>query len=158
MRRQGRVRGLLGAVAAGALLLGACSPIYRNHGYAPSDSDLAGLRLGADTRESVAASVGRPTTGGVLGEEGFYYVQSRFRHQGLLAPQEVEREVLALSFAPDGTLGAIERFGLQDGRAVAISRRTTPGVFADPSVIDRIAANFGGLDTGAFLGDDNPEP
>ena len=158
MRRQGRVRGVLGAVAAGAILLGGCSPIYRNHGYAPSDAELASLRLGQDTRDSVASAVGRPTTGGVLGENGFYYVESRFRHQGLLAPQEVEREVLALSFAPDGTLGAIERFGLQDGRAVAVSRRITPGVFADPSVIDRIAANFGGLDTGGLLGEDSPEP
>jgi outer membrane protein assembly factor BamE (lipoprotein component of BamABCDE complex) len=134
--------------------LGACAPIYRTHGYAPAESELATLSLGEDTRESVAASVGRPTTEGVLDQTGFYYVESRFRASGLLPQQEVSREVLALSFAADGTLGAVERFGLEDGRVVPISRRTTPGVFADPSVIARIFANFGGLDTGALLGED----
>lgn len=150
-------RALLGGMAAAALALGACAPITRNHGYAPSESELATLTLGRDTRDSVAAAVGRPSTEGVLDGQGFYYVESRYRETGLLRPQEISREVLALSFAPDGTLGAIERFGLEDGRVVPISRRTTPGVFADPGVLERIAANFGGLDTGALLGEDGDQ-
>ncbi len=105
---KGRAR--FGAVIAATLLvgpLGACAPIYRTHGYAPAESELATLSLGEDTRESVAASVGRPTTEGVLDQTGFYYVESRFRASGLLPQQEVSREVLALSFAADGTLGAV---------------------------------------------------
>ncbi len=152
-----RGRARFGAVMAALVLLGplgACAPIYRTHGYAPTEGDLATLALGEDTRESVVASVGRPSTEGILDQTGFYYVESRFRASGLFPQEEVSREVLALSFAADGTLGAVERFGLADGRVVPISRRTTPGVFADPSVIDRIFANFGGLDTGAFLGED----
>ena len=144
----------MGAAVAAALALGACSPIYRNHGYAPTESELAALQLGVDTRDSVAATLGRPTTSGVLEGQGFYYVQSRFRHFGLLEPQEVSREVLALSFAADGTLGAIERFDLSSGRAVPISRRTTPGVFADPGFLAQISANFGGIDTSQFFDDE----
>ena len=87
-----------------ALALGACSPIVRNTGYVPAESELALLQLGVDTRDSVVEAVGRPTAGGVLGDASFFYVQSRFRTLGFLAPQEVEREVLALTFAPDGTL------------------------------------------------------
>jgi outer membrane protein assembly factor BamE (lipoprotein component of BamABCDE complex) len=152
-----RGRARLGAAIAATLLLGplgACAPIYRTHGYAPTEGELASLALGQDTRESVAATVGRPSTEGVLEQTGFYYVESRFLESGLFAQQEVSREVLALSFAADGTLGAVERFGLADGRVVPISRRTTPGVFADPSVIARIFSNFGGVDTGALLGED----
>lgn len=155
-----RGRARFGAAVAALLLvgsLGACAPIYRTYGYAPSESELAALALGQDTRETVAAAVGRPTTEGVLDQTGFYYVESRFRESGLFPNEEVSREVLALSFAGDGTLGGIERFGLADGRVVPISRRTTPGVFADPSVIARIFANFGGIDTGALLGEDPNE-
>lgn len=153
MRGWARGRAGMAAVAL-AVTLGACTPIYRNHGYAPTESELATLQLGVDTRESVAASLGRPTTAGVLDGQGFYYVQSRFRHFGLLEPREVSREVLALSFAGDGTLGAIERFDLSSGRAVPISRRTTPGVFADPGFLAQIAANFGGIDTSQFFDDE----
>ncbi len=144
------------SLAALALIVGltACAPLYRNHGYAPTDSELATLAFGVDTRDSVIAAVGRPTAAGVQGESSFYYVESRFRLQGPLAPREIEREVLALSFAADGTLGAIERFGLEDGRVVPLSRRTTDLVFADSTFVRQILGNVGRVDTGALLGDE----
>lgn len=145
-----RTLGLVAALSLGGLLA-ACSPIVRNTGYVPAESELALLQLGVDTRDSVAEAVGRPTTGGVLGEASFFYVQSRFRTLGFLAPQEVEREVLALTFAPDGTLGAVERFGLERGRAVALSRRTTGAVFADTTFVRQILGSIGRVDTGALV-------
>ena len=142
------------AASAAALALSGCSPLYRNHGYVPTEGDLAALAIGVDTRESVIATVGRPTAGGVLDDQGFYYVQSRFRFVGPLAPQEIDRQVLALSFAADGTLGNIERFGLEEGQVVALSRRTTDLIFADTTFIRQILGNIGQVDTGALLGDE----
>ncbi|EYD76233.1 Outer membrane lipoprotein OmlA [Rubellimicrobium mesophilum DSM 19309] len=114
-------KGLAGVVAV-SLLLGACAPIYRNHGYVPPETALSSLQVGVDTRDSVVASLGRPTTTGVLGDQSFYYVQSRFRNFAFLPPEEVNRQVLALSFLPDGRLGNVERFGLERGRVVQLSR------------------------------------
>lgn len=135
------------------LALAGCAQV-RNSGYAPTDAELAALEVGRDTREDVIAAVGRPTAGGVLGDTSFYYVQSRFRTLAFLAPQEIEREVLALTFAPDGTLGAIERFGLEDGRVVPLSRRVTDEVFADTTFIRQLLGNIGRFDAGRFLGGD----
>ena len=39
------------AAAVCAVAIAACSPVYRNHGYAPSDKDLAQITVGVDTRE-----------------------------------------------------------------------------------------------------------
>ena len=142
------------AALAVAATLGACSPIYRDHGFVPTDSDLAALTVGVDTRDSVVASVGRPTTTGVLDTSTLYYVQSRFQTLAFLAPREIEREVLAISFAPDGTLGNIERFGLEQGRVVALSRRTTDRIFADSAVIDQLLGNIGRFDAGTLLGEE----
>jgi len=139
--------------AAIALASGACSPLYRNHGFAPSESDLAALTLGVTTREEAIARLGRPGLTPLLGGPTLYYVESRFRHFAFLAPQEVSREVLALTFGPDGRLGAIERFGLEDGRVVPLSRRTTPGVFADSTFIRQILGNLGRFDAGTLLDD-----
>lgn len=132
-------------------LLGACSPLVRNSGYVPAESELAALRLGVDTRDSVVAAVGRPTAQGVLDASSFFYVQSRFQTLGFLEPREVDRQVLVLTFAADGTLGAVERFGLERGRAVALSRRTTGGVFADTTFVRQILGNIGRVDTGALV-------
>lgn len=151
-------RGVRAAALAGlaALALAACVPLVRSHGYVPPEADLARLRLGVDTRESVLAAVGRPTTEGVEGGRSLYYVQSRFRTLGALAPREVSREVLALTFAADGTLGAVERFGLADGRAVPLSRRTTDAIFADLGVVSRIFGNVGAPNAATILGETGP--
>lgn len=146
-------RGLAGAMAV-ALLLGACSPIYRNHGYVPPESALSQLTVGADTRDSVIATLGRPTTTSLVGDQSLYYVQSRFRHFGLLPPEEVRREVLALSFLPDGRLGNIERFGLERGRVIQLEPRITAEVFADRTFINQLFGNVGRFDTGTLLGEE----
>ena len=49
-------RKLLGAAALALAALGACAPPVRFHGYVPSDSALAGLAVGVDTRADVIAA------------------------------------------------------------------------------------------------------
>ena len=146
-------KGLAGAMAV-SLLLGACSPIYRNHGYVPPEAALSSLTVGVDTRDSVIASIGRPTTTGVVGDRSLYYVQSRFRNFAFLPPREVNREVIALSFLPDGRLGNVERFGLERGRVIQLEPRITGPVFADRTFINQLFGNIGRFDAGTFLGEE----
>ena len=49
------------AVFALCLLGAGCSAQYRNHGYVPSEEDLAEVVIGVDTRDSVAETLGAPT-------------------------------------------------------------------------------------------------
>jgi len=135
-----------------ALLLQACSPIYRNHGYAPSEADLSTVSVGADSREEIVAKLGRPTTTSLIGDQSLYYVQSRFRHFAFLAPEEIDREVLALSFTPDGRLGNIERFGLEQGRVVQLNPARTAEVFADRAFVTQLLGNIGRFDAVTLFG------
>ena len=150
MRRT--TRGLL--LALGVALAAACSPIVRNHGYVPSDSDLALLEVGVDTMDSVEAAVGRPTTAGVRRDDAWYYLRETRRIFGPVRPRVVERELVALSFAADGRLSNVERFGLQDGRVVPLSRRVTRTTIREFGLIQQIIRNFGRIDVGETLGED----
>ncbi len=125
------------ALAGLVLTLGlaACSPILRFHGYAPGDAELAEIEIGRDTRETVEQKLGRPGIGGVLEGSDWFYVQSDWQERPLRAPVELRREVVAISFDNRGTVRNVERFGLQDGEVVQLSRRVTdtgprgPGFF-----------------------------
>jgi len=86
---------VLGAVL---LLLSACSEIIRNHGYVPPEGDLNALIVGVDTRDTLAASIGRPSTSGVVQDQSWYYIGSQVRHFGARKPEEINREVVAISF------------------------------------------------------------
>ncbi|SLN18853.1 outer membrane protein assembly factor BamE [Roseisalinus antarcticus] len=147
-----RVRGAVVAVAL-ALVVG-CTPIYRNHGFVPSETELVEVQPGVDTRDSVVEIIGQPTAGGVLNDGGFYYVQSRFRHFGPLEPTEVDRVVLAITFDDGGVVRNIERFGLEQGRVVELSRRVTDDNIRDTTFIRQLIGNLGNFDPAQILGGD----
>jgi outer membrane protein assembly factor BamE (lipoprotein component of BamABCDE complex) len=127
------------------LALAACQPIVRNHGYVPPDDALALVEVGTDTRETVAGKVGRPSAAGLLNDEGWYWVQSRFETVGPRAAREVDRQVVAVSFSPEGVVTNVERFGLQDGRIVPISRRVTEPNIRGQGFLRQLFGNIGGI-------------
>jgi outer membrane protein assembly factor BamE (lipoprotein component of BamABCDE complex) len=135
-------------VAAAAVTLGACSPTFQNHGYIPPQEDLDSLAVGIDTRASVEESVGPPSSGGVLNEGGYYYVRSRVRTFGLVKPKEVERQVLAISFDEAGVVSNIERFGLEDGQVVPLTRRVTDTAVSNKSFLRQLIGNIGRVGAG----------
>ncbi|MGA0924500.1 MAG: outer membrane protein assembly factor BamE, partial [Lutimaribacter sp.] len=93
----------IGAVLCLIVLMG-CSATYRNHGYVPSEDELAALELGKDTRDSVIEAVGAPGFGGVLDSSAFYYVQTRVKNEMFYEPTSVDRQVVAISFDSAGRL------------------------------------------------------
>ena len=133
------------AVAALGLSLAACTARFQNHGYIPPQEDLDLLAVGIDTRASVEDSVGSPSSGGVLEGGGYYYVKSRVKTFGFKAPEVVEREVLAITFDANGVIANIERFGLEDGRVVPLSRRVTKGGVSDKTFLRQLLGNIGGF-------------
>lgn len=152
--RSAAVRGLrLGLLGAVMVVLAACSTLYRNHGYVPTDDDLATLEVGVDTRETVTEKVGRPTASGLLNDQGWYYVQSRWSYRGAFEPKEVDRQVVAITFAESGSVANIERFGLERGKVVPLSRRVTETNVKGLGLIRQLLGSFGRIAPGVVTGD-----
>ncbi len=138
-------------LALGVMALSACSEVIRNHGYAPTDEELLEIVVGVDTRGSVEEAVGKPTTSGVLAGGDWFYVSSRVRHFGARAPEELSREVVAISFDDADTVKNIERFGLERGEVVTLSRRVTETSVRSGTFIRQIIRNIGRIDAGTLL-------
>ena len=130
-------------LAAMCFALTACTEQFRSHGYVPSEEELQQIVVGVDTRASVEDLIGVPSTSGVLNSSGFYYIESEVRHYAWKKPEMVDRQVLAISFDQAGVVSNIERYGLQDGRVVPISRRVTRSGDTDISFIRKLFGNIG---------------
>ena len=124
-------------------LVASCSPVIRNHGYLPAEDELAQVEVGKDTRETVGQKIGRPSTSGLLNDEGWYYVQSKYRHFGPREPKEIERQVLAITFNEAGVVENVGRYGLEDGKVVEISRRVTETNIKGITLIQQLLGSFG---------------
>lgn len=125
----GKARMVLLAVALVAL--GACSDLINNYGYVPTDFQLEGIKVGADTQETVAEKVGAPPLDDFRRDNVWYYVASRYETKGFYAPKETDRQVVAIRFSEAGSVTNIERYGLEDGRVITLSRRVTDQAVPD---------------------------
>ncbi|MEM9474183.1 MAG: outer membrane protein assembly factor BamE [Pseudomonadota bacterium] len=139
------------ALVVALALLAACAATFRNHGYMPPEDELANIIVGVDTRDSVEGSIGKPGVGGIAEASGWYYIRSTVRNYTWNAPEEIDREVLAISFASNGTVSNIERFGLEEGRVVRLSRRVTDSNTEGIGFLRQAFGNIGNLNAGDLL-------
>ena len=144
-------RGAFALALCAALAASGCTAIYRNHGYVPTEDDLALVEVGTSTRQDVATAVGRPSSSGLLEGSCWYYVGSRWKHYGARAPEEIDRQVVAISFDEGGTVSNVERFGLADGEVVALSRRVTESNVKGIGLIRQLLGNFGRVNASQIL-------
>ena len=138
------------SVAALAVLISACSPVMRYNGYAPTPDQLEEIQIGQDTRETVAQKIGQPGIGGVMEGSGWFYVQSDWRQRNWRAAEEIDRQVVAVTFDQRDRVANIERFGLEDGEVITLSRRITD-LGPQPSVLSQVLRVLGRFTT-ATLG------
>ncbi|ATG46572.1 cell envelope protein SmpA [Celeribacter ethanolicus] len=153
---QGAVKGA--AMVAKAVLglalvlsLSACVAQFRNHGYVPTSGQLSEVRVGADTKDTVAEKIGAPGVEGIRDNSGWYYVRSQFRHYGAFEPKEVDRQVVAISFDGRGVVSNVERFGLEQGRVVVLERRVTDDNIKGITFLDQLFGNLGNVSAEQLL-------
>ena len=143
-----------GAVALLIALLAACTALYQNHGYVPRDDELAKVVVGTSTRDDVAKAVGRPSSTGLLTGGAWYYVGSRFRYYGPREPEEIYRQVVAISFDEGGTVENVERFGREKGQVVVLSRRVTDSNIKGLGFLRQLLGNIGNVSAGQLFKDE----
>jgi len=133
------------------MVIAGCASTFQNHGYVPPEEDLAELVVGIDSRATVDDVIGAPTSSGVLAGGDYYYIRSRVRTFGMFRPEVVERQILAISFDETDTIANIERFSLEDGKVVALSRRVTDSSVVGNGFWRQILGNFGNINPEQFF-------
>lgn len=137
--------------AALAAMLTACMPVAENYGYAPLDEELEALVVGVTTKPEVVEAIGLPAVRNERYGEAWFYMANRVEQSGFFAPEETERQVVAVSFSEGGLVTNVARYSLQDGRAVTLSRRVTESNLGQITVVQQLFRSLGRIDpTSAF--------
>lgn len=133
------------------LSLTACSAIYRKHGYVPTEEQLAEVVVGVDTKDSVAETIGVPSSSGVLRDGGYYYVSTLMRTRGAGASKPISRSLVAVSFDSQDVVSGVERYSLEDGRVIPLERRVTDSSIEDKTFLRQLLGNLGNFNPGTLL-------
>ena len=132
--------------------LASCSTIYKDHGYLPLDTDLKNVVIVKDTRNSVTELLGSPSGSGVLEDGAIFYISTKIKNFLFYEPKVVSRDMIVVSFDDKDLVENIEKFTLEDGRVVVLSRRVTSAPVKGPKILSQIFGNLGNADAGTLLG------
>jgi outer membrane protein assembly factor BamE (lipoprotein component of BamABCDE complex) len=140
------------AILALTLGLGAagCAPTTQVHGYVPPPSDVARVRPGVDTTATVEEILGLPTSTGLLRDSAWFYVQSVFESYAYNPPRVVDRTVLVVNFDPNGVVTGLDEYGVEDGRIVNLTARTTDTGGRQLGLLEQLFGNLLNLDAAQF--------
>ena len=133
-----------------AVALAGCAPTTQIHGYIPPAADVARLTPGVDTTATVEEALGLPTSTGILRDSAWFYVQSIFENYAFYPARVVDRTVLVVSFDPNGVVTGIETYGVEDGRIVNLTARTTETGGRQLGVLEQLFGNILNLDAEQF--------
>lgn len=142
----------LGFVSVLAIAAG-CTELDRYHGFIPPAEELATLDIGTTTKEEVITLLGTPISERALQNNTIYYASSQFRRFGPFAPEEIDRQVLAIDFDASDRVRNISRYTLEDGRVIVLDRRVTEDGINDVTFLAQLLGSFGRIDAGQFLGE-----
>jgi outer membrane protein assembly factor BamE (lipoprotein component of BamABCDE complex) len=129
--------------------LSACAPIRDVRGYIPDEEKVSAVKIGADSRDTVQAKLGTPSSTATFGDPTWYYISTEQERYAFFKPDVTKRQILAVEFSEDGKVSDVRKYGIEDGQIIALVDRETPSRGKEMSLLQQLFGNMGGLPTGA---------
>lgn len=129
---------------AAAILAVSCTPVVSQRGYLTDPELVQSIRVGEDSKNTLAARFGNPSTTATFGEEIWYYISGTEQQVAFFSPRQIDRNILAISFNKEGTVTDVRHYGLEDGRVVAFVERETPTKGKELTLLQQLFASVPG--------------
>lgn len=131
-------------VLASAALLSACANASRDfQGYVADDVAPADIQPGTDTRSTVLASLGSPSTTSLFDDDTWIYFSATRERFAFYHPRVVERNVVAVRFGEDDIVEEVLEYDQEDGRILNYAERETPTRGRELGLLEQIFGNVG---------------
>ncbi len=124
-------------------LASGCSSIQNQRGYLVDEVLVASVQPGIDNRESVQATLGRPTLTSQFGDPVWYYVSSRTQQAPFTRPRISAQTVLAIHFDPAGNVLVADRTGMERVVQLDPDGSETPTLGRNRSLLQDLFGNIG---------------
>ncbi|MBT9445217.1 MAG: outer membrane protein assembly factor BamE [Hyphomonadaceae bacterium] len=132
------------AVAAAGIVVTACNPIRDTHGFTAQGQDQLKVEPGVDTKSTVLARLGSPSTQSSFDQPAWYYITTIQERYAFYKPQTVNREILVVKFDAEDKVASVDRYGMERGRVVSYSDDSTPTRGRELGLLEQIFGNVGG--------------
>lgn len=134
----------LAAALSLAALTAACAPTVGVHGFQAIDAKPDEVVAGTDTKETVLARLGSPSTVSTFEPNVWYYISQRTEKYTYNLPQVAQRSVTEITFdGANDTVSGVRTLALEDGQEIAMASRVTPTRGRQLTILEQILGNVG---------------
>jgi len=131
------------ALAASLAALAACSPVASYQGFQAIDQKPGDVKVGEDTRSTVLAKLGSPTTQSTFDKNIWFYISQVRSQTSFYNPKTVSRNVVAIAFDPDTEqVRSVNTYTLADGRVISYNTHETPTRGREMTVLEQMIGSL----------------
>ena len=135
------------ALMATGIVTSGCAQVRTHQGYLGEQILIESIQPGVDNRASVQATLGRPTFTSqfttATETPTWYYVSRESRQLAFARPRPVAQTILAVRFAGDGNVAAVDQIGIDQVASINPWGEETPTLGRDRSFFDELFGNIG---------------
>ena len=134
----------------------ACSPVNSFQGFQAIEQSPNDVKVGADTRATVTAKLGTPTTTSTFDKNTWFYLSQTSSKNAFYHPHVLKRNVVAIAFDKDTqAVTKVDTYTLKDGRIIAFTGRETPTRGREMTVLEQLLGNLSSV---SALPPNDPNP
>ncbi|MEQ1609769.1 MAG: outer membrane protein assembly factor BamE [Hyphomonadaceae bacterium] len=147
----------LAGLAAAAMASAGCTATRDFHGYVPDQALPEDVKPAVDTRSTVLARLGTPSTASIfdaVGVQGkpapgkeklWVYMSSTRERLTFYYPKVVQRHIIAVQFDDDDVVSDVLIYDTEDGRVVDYNSRVTPTRGRELGILEQLFGTIGSL-------------
>lgn len=149
--RVSQIISLTALVAVMAVTSG-CTRLKAHQGYVGDATLLAAVQPGVDNKQSVEASLGRPTFVGQFDKSDWYYYARDTKQLAFAQPKASNQYVLRVRFDPAGNVVSANQTGMEGIANISPEGDKTPTLGRNTSFFEEIFGNIGSVGAGTGQG------
>jgi outer membrane protein assembly factor BamE (lipoprotein component of BamABCDE complex) len=150
-KSQERAMRLALILTAASLAAAGCAPVMRTHGYVPNEIAEQLVQPQVDTRETVRARLGNPSTTGVF-EDTWYYISATREDFAYFRPKITARRIIAVDFDETGRVSNVDEYDVEDGNQIRLVGRETPTRGREVSLLEQVFGSIGAVNPNQLPG------
>lgn len=146
----------LSLAAASLAMLGACTATRDFHGFVPDQALATDVKPAVDTRSTVLARLGTPSTTSIFDQPGqagyaagkeklWVYMSSTRELLTFYYPKTIQREIVAIQFDDDDVVSDVLVYDADDGRVLTYNSRVTPTRGRELGILEQLFGTLGSL-------------
>lgn len=122
-----------------------CTASRDFHGYVPDQALPTDVKPTVDTRSTVLARLGTPSTTSVFDDKLWVYMSSTRELLAFYYPKVVQREIVAIQFDDQDVVSDVLVYDVTAGRTISYNSRVTPTRGRELGILEQLFGTLGRL-------------